>query len=118
LPRQSYEILEDEPDWKDVLRVVPIELDVGPCRRIKKAARAFSCCVRRPLFCLYFGQQFVDHLRRVDAHEPAKEAAPLPPNSTLCRIPEPLCTVRADPHVPVGFRTPDSIDIAPDVRAG
>jgi hypothetical protein len=21
------EILEDEPDWKDVLRVVPIELD-------------------------------------------------------------------------------------------
>jgi hypothetical protein len=23
------EILEDEPDWKDVLRVVPIELDAG-----------------------------------------------------------------------------------------
>jgi hypothetical protein len=35
------EILEDEPDWKDGLRVVPIELDVRPCRRIKKAARAF-----------------------------------------------------------------------------
>ena len=26
------EILLDEPDWKDVLRVVPIELDGGQCR--------------------------------------------------------------------------------------
>jgi hypothetical protein len=24
---ELHEILEDEPDWKDVLRVVPIELD-------------------------------------------------------------------------------------------
>jgi hypothetical protein len=39
------------------------------------------------LFCLYFGQQFVDHLRRVNPYEAAKEAAPLPLNSTLRRIP-------------------------------
>jgi hypothetical protein len=26
-PRPSCAILEDEPDWKNVLRVVPIELD-------------------------------------------------------------------------------------------
>ena len=26
---ELHEILQDEPDWKDVLRVVPIELDRG-----------------------------------------------------------------------------------------
>lgn len=67
---------------------------------------------------LYLGQQLVDHLRRVNPHEPAKEATPLPPNSPLRSIPEPLYAVHADPHVPVRLRARDSSDITPDVRAG
>jgi hypothetical protein len=32
-------------------------------------------------------QQLLDHLRRIDSHEPAKRPTPLPPNNTLRRIP-------------------------------
>jgi hypothetical protein len=41
------EILEDEPDWKDVLRVVPIELD-GRCRRTKRAREVVLPKGRQP----------------------------------------------------------------------
>ena len=64
------------------------------------------------------GQQVIDHVRRVNPHEPAKEATPLPRNSPLGRIPEPLCAVHADPHVPVRLFARDSSNIALDVRAG
>ena len=67
---------------------------------------------------LYLCQQLVDHVRRVNPHEPAKEATPLPRNSPLRRIPEPLCAVHTDPHVPVRLCVRDSGDIALDVRAG
>jgi hypothetical protein len=46
------EILVDEPDWKDVLRVVPIELDATastePCRPGAKAPIGKGCVRAEP----------------------------------------------------------------------
>ena len=54
-----------------------------------KSGLAGSACEASLLF-LDFGEQLLYYLRRVDPYQPAKEAAALPQNSALCRIPEPL----------------------------
>jgi hypothetical protein len=74
-------------------------------------------CVASPFF-VDFGQQLVYYLRRVDPHEPAKETPPLPLDSTLRCIPEPLHAGDANPHVPLRLRTRSSGDVAPDLRLG
>jgi hypothetical protein len=76
-----------------------------------------SGCVASEFF-LDFGQQLVYHLRGVDPHEPAKETPPLPSNSTLGRIREPVHARDADPYMPLRLRTRNSGDVAPDVRLG
>jgi len=40
----------------------------------------------RSIVWIGFSQQLVDHLRRINSHQPAKGAAPLPPMDTLRRI--------------------------------
>jgi hypothetical protein len=67
---------------------------------------------------LRLGQQLLDHFRRIDSHESAKRAAPLPPNDTLRRIPQPLRTVQANPDVPLRFHARDASDIALNVGVG
>ncbi len=70
------------------------------------------------LFPRYFGDQFINSLRIVEAHEAAEKTPPLPPNGVLGGIREPECTTDAEPHVPLPLRIHGSSQVAPDVRVG
>jgi hypothetical protein len=72
----------------------------------------------RSLVRLDSSQQLLDHLRRVDSDEPAKQPTPLPPNDTLRRIPQSLSTVQANPYVPFRLHARDASDIALNVGVG
>ena len=91
------------------------DLRVGPDPR-PPSSSGLGCVASQ--FFVDFGQQLVYHLRRVDPHEPAKETPPLPSNSTLGRIREPVHARDADPHMPLRLCTRNSGDVAPDVRLG
>jgi hypothetical protein len=72
----------------------------------------------RCLVRLDFSQQLLDHLRRVDSHQPAKRPTPLPPNDKLRRIPQSPSTVQANPYVPIRLHARDASDIALNVGVG
>jgi len=70
------------------------------------------------LFFLNLSQKLVYLLRGIDPHEPAKQTAPLPSNSALRRIREPVHAESADPHVSLRLHARGPGDVAPDVHLG
>jgi hypothetical protein len=79
---------------------------MGSSRRVRSIVRLDS------------SQQLLDHLRRIDSHEPAKRPTPLPPNDALRGIPQSLSAVQANPHVPIRLHARDASDIALNVGVG
>jgi hypothetical protein len=62
-----------------------------------------------------FSQQLLDHLHRINSHQTAKGAAPLPPMDTLRRITQSVRAAHANPHVLLRLHARDASDIALNV---
>jgi hypothetical protein len=61
-------------------------------------------------------EELIDHLWRVDTHEPAEETASFPATTPLCGICQALRTPGADTYMPVRLDARMTRDVVHDLR--